>query len=55
MAETPSDDLLLWWEGEQIRIATIDGYDPTGEPLYIDPNAEKLWAECAQSADEETP
>jgi hypothetical protein len=47
----PADDLLLWWEGEQIRVAHISDRKAT-DPIYIDPECD-FWAEAAQLADEE--
>lgn len=57
----PDPDLLLWWEGEQIRIDKIGGAGrdmQTGEqvdvygPIYLAPWS-MAWEQAAQQADEE--
>lgn len=55
----PHPDLLIWWEGEQLRIGKIDGSvtnAETGEtldiPVYLHP-ASMAWEQAAQLADPE--
>lgn len=55
----PDPDLLLWWEGDQIRIDKIGGgavNAETGEavdiPIYLHP-ASPAWGQAAQMADDD--
>lgn len=55
----PDPDLLLWWEGEHIRIDKIGGsaFDTTtglvvDVPLYLSPMS-MAWEQAAQMADPE--
>lgn len=53
-----ADDLLLWWEGEHIRIDRIRSIELREEkgvsipPVYLHP-ASLAWEQAAQLADEE--
>lgn len=54
----PDPDLLLWWEGEHIRIESLksmeiadrEGWPLT--PIYFSPES-VAWSQAAQMADEE--